>query len=413
MKLFSLGGSPKDYVAELGNNVEREWRRFDYQHAILADVARDVLARERAHERITGQSIIDLVMSEAHIPFQQSFESTFGEPPVTLFWHPHFYIEALFWDAATPSIHNHAFSGAFAVIQGSSLQTTYTFEPDVRSIPELQFGVLRARGCELLTVGDIEIVRPRDGLIHSVCHLDSPSVTLVVRSHSEVNREARYEYIPPTVAWDPTFVDQRRTRRLQLLKLMARTSPSAYVVNASQLIATSDLVTAFLVLRQAVCEVGLGNDGLTVLSEATKRRWPDRSEHMVLALQQLHRQQLATRLRRVVRTPESRLFLGLLTAHHEWFSLRAAVTEVFKTPNPANIVAEQLLAFAQAGALQLPISREDIEPLARWLETRHTARLSPKLVDAIASLRSHPAVSVLTEMEPASLTTTAGAAGLS
>ena len=87
---------------------------------------------------------------------------------------------------ATASIHQHAFSGAFRVVTGSSLHSEYEFVEQARVSQLLLLGEVRTQRLEALTRGDVRrITSGRAGLVHSLFHLDQPSVTLVIRTYGE------------------------------------------------------------------------------------------------------------------------------------------------------------------------------------------------------------------------------------
>ena len=107
----------------------------------------------------------------------------FGEPPLTLFWHSNFHIDALFWTTATTSIHGHGFVGAFQVMEGTSLQSEFEFETDTPKKGRCRIGQLRQVNASLLRTGVTQLIGGGERFIHSVFHLGFPSVTIVVRSH--------------------------------------------------------------------------------------------------------------------------------------------------------------------------------------------------------------------------------------
>ena len=87
------------------------------------------------------------------LPIQATFGSDFGQPPVTVFWHPRFFIDVLVWNSGTTSIHDHAFSGAFALLQGTSLHTQYEFRESENLGPHFKLGALQLGAVELLQLG--------------------------------------------------------------------------------------------------------------------------------------------------------------------------------------------------------------------------------------------------------------------
>src|SRR4029077_7499028 len=110
------------------------------------------------------------------VPYQAKLDEAFGQPPVTLFWNGRFQIDVLFWHTATTAIHQHAFCGAFAVLGGSSVHCRYEFTPRRKLNSRFLIGRAALREVELLEVGAMRRIARGAGLIHSLFHLETPSV---------------------------------------------------------------------------------------------------------------------------------------------------------------------------------------------------------------------------------------------
>jgi hypothetical protein len=341
----------KALVDDLGERVSRAWRRANYEGTALASVAEAELLAAPLGAELDLATLSEWVVRGDELPFQQSFTSTFGEPPVTLFWRPGFYIEALFWASSTPSIHNHAFTGAFTVLHGSSLQTTYRFEPVGRISEAMSLGTLAVECTEILQKGSVQQVLPRDQLIHAVFHLDSPSVSLVVRSHSERNREGRFAYLPPYVAYDPTVEDQARTRRVQMLRLLAKVGSIHYATLARAAIADGDLLTAFEVLHDAVVGGRVPPAVVDQLITASHVRWGAHGTEVVASVLEARRQHSVAQLRHRVTEPDQRVFLGLLAGQPDWPSIRRCLETFQPGVSPEDAVVEWIRKFGLAGVV--------------------------------------------------------------
>src|SRR5262249_38085080 len=142
----------------------------------------------------------------------------FGQPPVTLYRARDFYISALYWLEGTTDIHEHGFSGAFRVLEGSSIHAVYDFSRPATITPRLAYGHLLLSEAELLRKGATRRIQLGGEFIHSLFHLDSPSVTIVVRTGREGLRQN--SYCRPGVAFDPLFDDPALQRRMLALETM-------------------------------------------------------------------------------------------------------------------------------------------------------------------------------------------------
>jgi hypothetical protein len=160
------------------------------------------------------------------LPQQVQFHNSFGEPPVVVFAAESFFIEVLFWFPSRTSIHGHGFSGAFRVLNGYSIQTTYSFTESEVLAPGLRLGELTPRNLELLMPGDVCEIDAKEAYIHSVAHLGLPSLTLVARTFGE-RGVMQYSYYPSGVACAVFHRRQSLSRQLDMLATLFRSDPSA------------------------------------------------------------------------------------------------------------------------------------------------------------------------------------------
>src|SRR4029077_2159339 len=101
-------------------------------------------------------------------PFQT--QSGFGQPELVVYDDPRFYIQVLFWLEGTTDIHQHEFSGAFHVLEGSSIHAHFAFENPQPISAHFRVGDLRMKDFQFLETGrTVPIVSGRD-YIHSLFH---------------------------------------------------------------------------------------------------------------------------------------------------------------------------------------------------------------------------------------------------
>lgn len=139
---------------DLAERVEKAWRAVDYEEQQFPALAMELLAAERVHETVTLDDIYNHVFDGGVWPVPQN-AGTFGQPPVPLFTTPRFYIEALLWLHGSISIHEHSFSGAFALMAGESIHTEYDWTPTDRINARMVFGDLKLKKpSQILRPGD-------------------------------------------------------------------------------------------------------------------------------------------------------------------------------------------------------------------------------------------------------------------
>jgi hypothetical protein len=340
-----------ELIEQLGAEVERAWRAADYDEPAFPAIARDALAGTPLAGRVTIDALIDATCELAPLPPQGELEPQFGEPAITLFAAPRFYIEALFWLDGTTAIHQHAFSGAFHVLAGSSIHTRWRFRERRRVNAQFRIGACGFAGSELLEAGATREIHPGDGFIHSLFHLDRPSVTIVVRTFHAAGFDPQLSYHPPGVALDPFHREPRRTAQLQVIDHLLRTDRERGLALAEQLVATSDFATAYSVVERQFAatpndRAGLGR--LLAMLEATH------GEPLGPVFEERRRQQFLIARRATVWSPDHRFFLALLLNVPRRDLVLAMVAQRAPGRDPIDTVlgwVEELSAIGLAGDL--------------------------------------------------------------
>ncbi|MFZ4774312.1 MAG: hypothetical protein ACOYM3_03050 [Terrimicrobiaceae bacterium] len=238
------------YFAELGRTVLERWKQEDFSLAAFPALAQCALEERPPAEHVDLGGLVRDFLLEDDQPFQTA--SGFGQPELIVYDNPRFYIQVLFWLDGTTDIHQHEFSGAFHVLAGSSIHSQFAFE-NVRPITaHFQVGDLqRTETCLLETGRTVPIVSGR-GCIHALFHLDSPSVTVVVRTHSDPGTGPQFTYLPPHVAVDPVHNDALTMRRKQLLDVLERTGDPEYPELVLAMVADLDFERGFFILQNAI-----------------------------------------------------------------------------------------------------------------------------------------------------------------
>src|SRR6478672_7569530 len=220
---------------ELGDTVLKRWKRENFSLAKFPQIAAAALdARPPSKKADLAALMRDFLLNDEQ-PAQT--DSPFGEPELVVYNHSRFYIQLLFWMDGTTEIHQHEFSGAFHVMHGSSIHALYEFEKSRPVTPYLRVGNLRMKKMELLESGRTVAIRSGQQDIHSLFHLDSPSVTVVVRTQHDPGTGPQLNYLPPHVAIDPHFSDTLTMRRKQLLDVLAASEDAGYAELVLEMIA--------------------------------------------------------------------------------------------------------------------------------------------------------------------------------
>jgi hypothetical protein len=312
--------------SRLEGEILERWSRRNYDDRAFADIAYRALCETVPAEKCSGEDVVRWVLESRTLPNQDDVSYAFGQPPIMVAWNPRFYIQVLFWIDGSTTIHQHAFSGAFHVLEGSSLHSRYSFEQETRVSQQLLFGNLSFDRSELLTRGDTRMIEPGASFVHALFHLDRPSVSVVVRTHRDKEAGPQYDYHAPHVAWHPFDVQPLTVRRLQALKLLRTITPSAYLERCSELLAREDLPTAFSVLHQAV-SLGVRADVISSLVGIVARQHGKVALKLSPVMDEIARQRFLVGRRRAIADPGERFFLATLLNLPDRASILQAVRE--------------------------------------------------------------------------------------
>jgi len=160
--------------------VERRWKAEDYSEELFPEVAAQALSEADLPARVDPWEIIRWVHSAESLPQQADVEGRFGNPPITLFSGPRFFIDIYYWLDGATSIHQHSFTGAFQVLLGSSIHSRYSFREDKVINEQFSVGAVALEEVQLLKLKDVRMIRPGRDFIHSLFHLDRPSATITI-----------------------------------------------------------------------------------------------------------------------------------------------------------------------------------------------------------------------------------------
>ena len=297
------------FFKTLGETVYAKWKKVNFDLTRFPEIARKALEKSNPSKHVELTELIHDFLLQDDQPFQTS--SGFGQPELILFDNPKFYIQALFWLDGTTDIHQHEFSGAFHVMAGSSIHSRYDFEKPKAITAHFCLGNLKLREVALLETGSTVPIVSGRSCIHSLFHLETPSVTIVVRTHSDPGTGPQFTYLPPHVALDPIQQDALTTRRKQLLDVLEQTEAPDYADLLVEMLGELDFERGFFILQN--CIGHLRNLG------AWDRAWSTFArKHGSLAgsvkptLEEIIRRDALTAMRGEFEDVEHRFFLALL-----------------------------------------------------------------------------------------------------
>jgi len=296
-------------LGELGREIEVQWLDAGYSEARFPEIAAAALSRFPL-EAFDPDETIRWALSTHELPHQHDPDANFGNPPLTVFSGRAFIIDLLFWVDSTTSVHQHSFSGAFRVATGSSLHRELSFEVTERLSSHLALGVLTQRSVERLTAGNTRPIRAGEGFIHSLFHLDRPSITIVVRTREDRDRLPQFEYHPPGLAVDPFHQPAWLKRQMQVLNLLVTIEHKEFDTLFRSTLEKADPFSAYRLLSSIRRRIGvpLFEDFIGVVT----RKDPRLGTAFGAAFEQDRASEFLTDKRRQVWDADLRYFLALL-----------------------------------------------------------------------------------------------------
>ncbi len=297
------------FFQELGRDVLACWKRQNFSLPAFPSIARERLAHRNPAANLDVRELLqDFLLGEEQ-PLQS--HSAFGEPELIVFEHTSFYIQILCWLDGTTDIHQHKFSGAFHVLAGSSLHSQFEFRDAESITARLRVGNVALRGANLLECGATVAITSGREFIHSLFHLETPSMTVVVRTHTDPGTGPQFTYLPPHLAIDPFHTDMLTLRRKQVMDMLERTDDPEYPALILAMLEELDFERGFLVLQNGFSHlrnIGFWDDAWQVFSSRHGRL----AEFVAPSLEEIVRRDSLNALRRMVVDPEHRFFLALL-----------------------------------------------------------------------------------------------------
>jgi hypothetical protein len=341
------------FFERLGGTVLERWKRENFSLDKFPRIARSALDERPPSKHVDIAALMrDFLLRDEQPP--QS-DSDFGEPEIIAYSHPRFYVQLLFWMDGTTAIHQHEFSGAFHVMHGSSIHAHYEFDDGRPVTPYLRIGTLRMKKIELLQSGRTVPIVSGHETIHSLFHLDSPSVTVVVRTQHDPGTGPQWSYLPPHVAFDPQFRDHLTARRNELLDVLSQVGDPGYADLVLQMVNGLDFERGFSVLRHGMADLQKAGQWQRVL-RAFEKKHGGLASGVGATLKEDARRAVIKGMRGAIVEPEHRFFLALLMSAPTRDDLLALVARRFPGKKPLSTVerwVEELTEVSDEGVTAL------------------------------------------------------------
>ncbi len=342
----------------LGAEIEASWREQNYNEDIFPALAADALRRADLPSKVTAWDVIEWTLQQTELPPQKDPHANFGDPPITLYSGPRFYIDVYFWLDGTTQVHQHSFCGAFQVLLGSSIHSWYEFDRTESVNAFTEIGEMRLKVCELLKVGDIQDILAGRQYIHSLFHLDQPSATIVVRTEKSPLHLPQFSYHKPSLALDPFFDHQTTARKLQSIGVLFKIDHPDADRFVSELLETSDFQTALAILTHMhglLRGSGLGQlfnlEGpgkrFRQFLDIVSKRHGQKAENLAAVFRHRDRMNDIVRRRGFVTDPEHRFFFALLLNIDDRDTILRLISTRFPDTDPVGKILDWSYDLAQ------------------------------------------------------------------
>ncbi len=339
---------------ELGEQVARAWQACGNDADRFPEIATAALRDSGILKTTTLDQIAEWTLYSNALPAQRL--NGFGQPPVKVYEGRGFYIEVLLWIDRPTSIHQHGFAGAFGVLQGSSFHSEYRFECAERVCPHLLLGNLGFLAGELLERGDVRTIYPGERFIHSLLHLEPPSISLVVRTVSLPAYAPQYRYYHPGLAIDPFHHPEPLETQLALVQALQVADHRLFLDLAGNLVANADFWTAFKVVESASKDTGHW-ETFAVLMETLRQRHSDLVSVATDAFDGKRRRAAIKNAMKKTRNPEHRFFLAMLTSIPSRTAMQHLIAAHFPGFDPEQKMSawtQELSDLGASGLLNVP-----------------------------------------------------------
>ena len=336
------------FLTELGRRVYARWLEADFSLVAFPEIAKTTMEEQPPSEQVALADLIREFLLSDEQPYQSA--SGFGQPELIVYDCPKFYIQLLFWLDGTTDIHQHEFSGAFHVMAGSSIHSEYVFENAWDVTAHFRIGNLKLRKAELLEAGStVPIISGRTGM-HALFHLETPSVTVVVRTHSDPGTGPQFTYLPPHLAVDPVQSDALTLRRTQLLDVLEQTGHPDYAALVLEMITILDFERGFFILQNCIGTLRLLGSWEDVW-KVFERKHGKLAAPVLLTLEEIIRRDGLVALRSSIEETEHRFFLALILNLENRADLLKMVGKRFPGDPMETVLrwAGELIQFAESG----------------------------------------------------------------
>ncbi|MHB1221971.1 MAG: cupin domain-containing protein [Gammaproteobacteria bacterium] len=308
-----VNGDIVPIFTDLGENIRQKWAKYNYSEDALAETASEILDNTKLHQQISPNDIIDLALKPDPMLSAHQVDSPFGDLQQITYRHAKFFIEVLYWSDGATAIHDHGFSGSFYVMHGSSINAEYTFDKTDKINHHFWFGQLSKPTISKLSAGSIKPIYSGRRFIHSVFHLDNPTISVVVRTHQDDDAMPQFEYRGSKIGLVEEFSPEF-AKKVQGLKFLLSSNNEKFIKCFKEIYIESPLDEKYWLIRAFyinLCKI-------SVLWEFINHTNDERIRCIIQSVGEEALLSKIIKLRAKIQDPELRYFIALLMNLPTW-----------------------------------------------------------------------------------------------
>jgi len=209
----------------------------------------------------------------------------------------------------TTSIHQHSFCGAFSLLHGKSINTEFQFTKNTRINSHCYLGNLNFKDNLILIPGMVRKILPGNNLIHSLFHLDAPSITIVIRNNVCADHKPQLDYYSPHIAIDGEYKDKAFDRRVQCMQLMLQDAKAHAHKILETFIIQANLHQIFMLFKK-IRLYQFEQDHIDKISDLIIKKVG--GDLLLKTINEQYKYQRLTSLRQLVKDKDQRIILAVL-----------------------------------------------------------------------------------------------------
>jgi hypothetical protein len=357
-------------IEQTAARIEREWSRAGYRREVFPELAASEVATLLAGDALDLDGILASLAGAAQWCEPLDPYTQFGEPAVTLYKTERWNLDVYFWLHPLTALHDHRFCGAFGVVEGLTLNSTYAFEPREPMPRGVEHGSLVRLGCELLRPGSVRRILPGRAFIHQVLHLTRPSVSVALRTTREPDLPFQREYLWPGLSVPGLqHLSHSQRRKLELIGTLVALRRADATALIARMLDGEDEMCAFWMLYRLFHAAGLRPEALVPVLDASQATI---GRHREALLRSLAGTAEAAPYWNAAREEPQRLLVALATSLEDADEILRLVEEYGAGEAPAAAIPKWLAgmrreelsqrALASLGRHAAPLARLDLSP---------------------------------------------------